>query len=90
MLNNRKSERVVELIIQLAEQLNVSLIAEGVETVEALEKLYSMGCLQIQGYYFSRPEIPYAIINNYYNALALDDRSLNNETMSVEVNAKHA
>ncbi|MGF1721887.1 bifunctional diguanylate cyclase/phosphodiesterase [Vibrio kyushuensis] len=73
MLNNQKSERVVKLIIQLAEQLDVALVAEGVETIEALEKLYSMGCLQIQGYYFSRPETPRSIVNNYYD-------SLNNKT----------
>ncbi|MCK6264021.1 bifunctional diguanylate cyclase/phosphodiesterase [Vibrio sp. ZSDE26] len=69
MLDNKKSERVVRLIIQLAEQLNVALVAEGVETIEALEKLYSMGCVQIQGYYFSRPEVPIAIVNNYYDAV---------------------
>ncbi|MEZ8824202.1 GGDEF domain-containing phosphodiesterase [Vibrio sp. 10N.261.55.A7] len=73
MLNNRKSERVVKLIIQLAEQLDVALVAEGVETIEALEKLYSMGCLQIQGYYFSRPEIPHVVINNYYTSVNNND-----------------
>ncbi|MCW8332416.1 EAL domain-containing protein [Vibrio sp. SCSIO 43135] len=67
MLNNETSERVVWLIIQLAQQLNVDLVAEGVEDQEALEKLYSMGCKQIQGYYFSRPETPLAIINHYFN-----------------------
>ncbi|MGC9401191.1 putative bifunctional diguanylate cyclase/phosphodiesterase [Vibrio genomosp. F10 str. 9ZC157] len=66
MLNNQKSERVVKLIIQLAEQLNVSLVAEGVETKEALDKLYLMGCKQIQGYYFSRPKTPIELIKDYF------------------------
>ncbi len=63
MLCSETSERVVWLIIQLAEQLGVALVAEGVETQEALEKLYQMGCKQIQGYYFSKPERPNALIS---------------------------
>lgn len=55
MVHNETSERVVWLIIQLAQQLDVELVAEGVEDVQVLEKLYSMGCEQIQGYYFSEP-----------------------------------
>lgn len=62
MLSNETAESVVWLIIQLAKQLQVSLVAEGVEDQEALEKLYAMGCEQIQGYYFSRPELPEDII----------------------------
>lgn len=58
MLSNDTSERVVWLITQLALQLNVSLVAEGVEEKQALEKLVEMGCKQIQGYYFSRPMRP--------------------------------
>ncbi|RJX69681.1 phosphodiesterase [Vibrio sinensis] len=67
MLCNETSERVVWLIIQLAKQLGVELVAEGVESQEALEKLYEMGCEQIQGYYFSKPNTPHAIISHYDN-----------------------
>ena len=31
------------------------VVAEGVETVEQLMLLKEMNCMQIQGYYFSRP-----------------------------------
>lgn len=58
MLTNQTSEHVISLIIQLAKQLSVDLIAEGVETKQALDKLYQMGCDQIQGFYFSRPMKP--------------------------------
>ncbi len=67
MLDSVTSESLVWLIIQLAEKLNVSLVAEGVETQEALDKLFEMGCNQIQGYYYSRPETPNAIINYFKN-----------------------
>ncbi|NOH95741.1 bifunctional diguanylate cyclase/phosphodiesterase [Vibrio sp. 99-70-13A1] len=64
LLSNAISERVVWLIIQLAQQLNITLIAEGIEHQEELEKLHSMGCLQIQGYYYSKPEKPAVMINH--------------------------
>ncbi|NOH52193.1 EAL domain-containing protein [Vibrio coralliilyticus] len=63
MLCNETSERVVWLIIQLAKQLKVDLVAEGVESKEALEKLHEMDCYQIQGYFYSRPEKPKTIID---------------------------
>lgn len=67
MLCNETSERVVWLIIQLAKQLNVDLIAEGVENKQALDKLYAMGCEQIQGYYFSKPCMPSQILEQWKN-----------------------
>lgn len=65
MLCNETAERVVWLIIQLAKQLNVDLIAEGVESQEALDKLYAMGCDQIQGYFFAKPETPVKIVQQW-------------------------
>lgn len=69
MLSNETAERVVWLIVQLAKQLGVKLIAEGVENQEALEKLYAMGCNFIQGYYFSKPETPEQLISHCYERL---------------------
>lgn len=44
-------------IIQLGHSLNLKVIAEGVETPEALEHLNHMGCDDAQGYLFS-PALP--------------------------------
>jgi diguanylate cyclase (GGDEF)-like protein/PAS domain S-box-containing protein len=46
---------IARSIISLARNLNLSVIAEGVETVEQLEFLRTAGCDEIQGYYYSRP-----------------------------------
>ncbi|WP_299692291.1 bifunctional diguanylate cyclase/phosphodiesterase [uncultured Vibrio sp.] len=62
LLTNSTSESVVWLIIQLAQRLDVCIIAEGVEEQEQLEKLHEMGCGQIQGYLYSRPMQPEEII----------------------------
>ena len=50
-----KDTRLIELIIDIADYLNVPVIAEGVETEEQLNALRAMGCEIVQGYYFSRP-----------------------------------
>ena len=55
MLSNRTSEQVVLLIVQLAQLLNVSLVAEGVEDEKASKKLIDMGCHFIQGYFYAKP-----------------------------------
>lgn len=48
-------EPVVRHCIELAHDLGLCVVAEGVETQEQLDKLRALGCDKIQGYYFSRP-----------------------------------
>ncbi|WP_159564650.1 bifunctional diguanylate cyclase/phosphodiesterase [Budvicia diplopodorum] len=55
VLENSKSEAIISAVIRLANGLSVPLIAEGIETKAVAEKLYELGCLKAQGYYFSRP-----------------------------------
>ena len=51
----RKDTRLLEVVIRMAEALEVPTIAEGVETAEQMFTLKAMGCDIVQGYYFSRP-----------------------------------
>ncbi len=50
-----KSMVLVESIISLAKRLGMELIAEGVESREEGLKLMEMGCINAQGYYYSKP-----------------------------------
>ncbi len=51
-----KNAVVVKSTITLAHDLNLSIVAEGVEDEQTLNYLSSIGCDTIQGYYFSRPQ----------------------------------
>lgn len=48
-------QAVVRTIIQLASNLNMRAVAEGIETLEQLKLLKAMGCHVGQGYYFYKP-----------------------------------
>ena len=53
-----ESRRTLLYIIGLAHWLNLSVVAEGVETKEQLEHLRNLGCDYIQGYYLAKPMDP--------------------------------
>jgi EAL domain-containing protein (putative c-di-GMP-specific phosphodiesterase class I) len=46
---------IVRAIVSLAHGLQIKVVAEGVETLEQLKFLQSVGCDQYQGYHFSQP-----------------------------------
>jgi EAL domain-containing protein (putative c-di-GMP-specific phosphodiesterase class I) len=50
-----ESEAIVRAVVGLTESLHLSVIAEGVETLEQLTALHRLGCETYQGYYFSKP-----------------------------------
>lgn len=52
---NTDDVAIARTIVAMAKSLELATVAEGVETVEQLELLKTMGCDQIQGYFFSRP-----------------------------------
>ncbi len=53
-----KEMKLVELVLDIAKNLDVPVVAEGVETEEEYKMLKAAGCDIIQGYYFSKPVPP--------------------------------
>jgi diguanylate cyclase (GGDEF)-like protein/PAS domain S-box-containing protein len=50
-----EDDEIVRAIITLGRNLGLKVIAEGVETIEQINKLKELGCEFAQGYYFSVP-----------------------------------
>lgn len=53
--DNERSRIVARNTIEMARQLQMKIIAEGVETMEQARFLLSIGCNYAQGYYYARP-----------------------------------
>ena len=53
--HHKKDTQMVALILGIAENLDIPVIAEGVETEAQLNLLKGLGCTLVQGFYFSAP-----------------------------------
>jgi diguanylate cyclase (GGDEF)-like protein len=55
MESDDSSFAIVRSCLELARNLNLSVVAEGVETREVWQHLLELGCPTVQGYYLARP-----------------------------------
>ncbi len=53
--NSHRGSIILKSIIRMAQNLNIQVIAEGVETAEQVAHLRELRCEKAQGYYFDRP-----------------------------------
>ena len=60
---NRVSGSIVSMLLNLGADLNIDIIAEGVETSDDVQTLSDLGCRLAQGYYFYRPSTQDALLN---------------------------
>ena len=59
-----ENDGIVGAIIAICKQMQINVVAEGVEKQSQLARLAQLGCNEVQGYIFCRPE-PEEIIMNY-------------------------
>ena len=52
---DRRSHSLTELVINLGKQLDLRIIAEGVENAEQAEIVKRLGCHEVQGFLYSKP-----------------------------------
>ncbi|HEY0562638.1 MAG TPA: EAL domain-containing protein, partial [Methylophilus sp.] len=61
----RSALAIVDAVVKLAHALNLSVVAEGVESDEQRKALLTTGCDQMQGYFFARPMPETALFDLY-------------------------
>ncbi|EGH22845.1 GGDEF domain/EAL domain-containing protein [Pseudomonas amygdali pv. mori str. 301020] len=71
-----ENRKLVNAMIKLAHNLNLEVVAEGVETAGQLELLRDFGCDQVQGYLISRP-LPIADLVAYLRSEAANTGASN-------------
>lgn len=52
---SQRSGNIIESMVRMAKWLNMTVIAEGVETIKQADFLKSIGCYYIQGYLYAKP-----------------------------------
>ncbi|HEY0431098.1 MAG TPA: EAL domain-containing protein, partial [Pyrinomonadaceae bacterium] len=52
---DKDNVEIVRTILNLAENLGMDVVAEGVETQEQMALLRNLSCQSAQGYFFSKP-----------------------------------
>jgi EAL domain-containing protein (putative c-di-GMP-specific phosphodiesterase class I) len=55
IVKNERSEILMKTMVDMAHNLDIKVIAEGVETELVIEKLKNMKCDYVQGYYYAKP-----------------------------------
>lgn len=52
---SQRSRRILTSVVQMAKELGIHTLAEGVETKEQFDYLRNIGCEKVQGFYFGKP-----------------------------------
>lgn len=57
-----KQRKLIRSMTALCQDLEISVVVEGVETVEERDVLLELGCEYFQGYLYARPEAPFPTV----------------------------
>ncbi|MEQ5776046.1 MULTISPECIES: EAL domain-containing protein [unclassified Thalassospira] len=69
MMTEVIDDSFVEWTVQIAHKLGLSVIAEGVESLDVAERLQKYGVDEMQGYYFCRPKMPCDLPVNCFSGM---------------------
>jgi len=62
--HDKESCAIVNAVLSMSHELDIEVVAEGVEVIEQLNFLQRGGCEYIQGYYFSKP-VPLNLLETF-------------------------
>ena len=82
LTTNQGDLTIARAVIELAHNLDMMTVAEGVETKDVLDMLRTLGCDEVQGFLLSRPKSA-DVLEPMLRAGCIDLGSLANETTGV-------
>ena len=71
MTRGSKAEIILSDLVNMAKQLGIATLAEGVETEEQYDILRSIGCGRLQGYYFDSPHDYSYILERFHKGTGI-------------------
>ena len=76
LIDDEHNDAIVKTTVDLAHNLKLSVVAEGVECEATMRRIAAMGCEQVQGYFLSEPLRPEKFLAwvNDFEPVAYDDR----------------
>ena len=75
MIKNPADRRIVQTVIDLAHNFDLTVVAEGVEDEETLDTLMLMGCQRAQGFHVAKP-MPSSELASWFEASPWDPISV--------------
>ena len=72
-VHSQRGGNILESIVRMAKWLGMTVIAEGVETIEQADYLKSIGCAYVQGYLYARP-VPVSEFRVLYGGSGREER----------------
>lgn len=72
-INSERGKKIVSNVVAMANDLNIEVVAEGIETQEQLDFLKEIHCGSVQGYYFSKPVPVDVFERNYCEELQVEE-----------------
>jgi diguanylate cyclase (GGDEF)-like protein len=63
IISDEQNRAIVQTTIELAHNMDLKVVAEGIEDEETLRQISKMGCEEAQGYFLSKPISPDALID---------------------------
>ncbi len=76
MMSDEHNKAIVGTTIELAHNMKLAVVAEGIEDESTLRQISGLGCEQAQGYFISKPVSSDDLLQwlNNYKAISYTDR----------------
>ena len=74
---SERAQHVVRTVVNMAHDMNIKLVAEGIETKEEIDGMYHEDIDYIQGYYYSKP-LPMDKALEFFERAGENERETNN------------